>query len=239
MFGQPDFGSTNSNKHKTANWQLQWNFCSGSLESRGCYLGIRMLSLFTEIVRLDYAPIMRRILPSLILPFLMCIAAQAAQQRPSADQVLAAAKSAAVEQHKDIFLVFGASWCAPCHQMEKFMEDGKIRPLLEKYFVITSLSIEEEHGKHPELNSPGGERLVADFGGQNADVPFIVILDDEGQLLVNSNRPVNGKPNGENVGYPALPVEIDWFMQMLKKTVPSMTAPDARTIENWLRKASA
>jgi thioredoxin-related protein len=182
---------------------------------------------------------MRRILPSLLLPFLMCIAAQAAQQRPSADQVLTVAKSAAAEQHKEIFLVFGASWCAPCHEMKKFMEDAKIRPILEKYFVMASLSIEEEHGKHPELNSPGGEKLVADFGGHDAGVPFIVILDDKGQLLINSNRPVKGKRNGENVGYPALPVEIDWFMQMLRKTVPNLTEPDAHTIENWLRRASA
>ncbi len=182
---------------------------------------------------------MRRILLSLLLPLLMCIAAQAAQQRPSADQVLTAAKSAAAEQHKNIFLVFGASWCAPCHEMEKFMEDGKIRPILEKYFVMASLSIEEEHGKHPELNSPGGEKLVADFGGQNAGVPFLVILDERGQLLVNSNRPVKGKSKGENVGYPALPVEIDWFMQMLRKTVPNLTEPDAHTIENWLRRASS
>ena len=195
------------------------------------------------MMRLDYAPRMRRILPSLVLSFLICIAAQAAQQRPTADQVLTAAKSAAAEQHKNIFLVFGASWCAPCYEMEKFMEDGKIRPILEKYFVTASLSIEEEHGKHPELNSPGGEKLVADFGGQNAGVPFLVILDEQGQLLVNSNRPVKGKPNGENVEDaappPALPVEIDWFMQMLRKTVPSMTETDAHTIENWLRKASS
>lgn len=119
------------------------------------------------------------------------------------------------------------------------MEDSRIRPILEKYFVMAPLNIEEEHGKHPELNSPGGEKLVADFGGQDAGVPFIVILDDRGQMLVNSNRPVKGKPNGENVGYPALPVEIDWFMQMLRKTVPSLTDSDAHTIENWLRKASS
>ena len=196
-------------------------------------------SLFTETARLDYAPPMRRILPSLALPFLMCIAAQAGQQRPSADQVLTEAKSAAAAQHKQIFLVFRASWCAPCRQMDKFIEDPNIRLILEKYFVMALLSIEEERGKHPELNSPGGERLVADFGGQDAGVPFLVILDDKGQLLINSNRPVKGKPKGENVGYPALPVEIDWFMQMLRKTVPVLAEPDARTIENWLRRASS
>jgi thioredoxin-related protein len=181
----------------------------------------------------------RRILPLLLLPFLMCVVAYGAQERPSAVRVLATAKAAAVEQHRNIFLVFGASWCAPCREMEVFMKDREIRPILEKYFVIADLNIQEERGKHPELNSPGAEKLVAEFGGESGGVPFIVFLDEQGQLLINSNRPSTGKPNGENIGYPALPVEIDWFMTMLQKTLPTLTKPDARTIENWLRRASA
>jgi thioredoxin-related protein len=179
---------------------------------------------------------MRKLLPPLMLLLLMSVGAYAAQQRHSAEQVLAAAKSAAVEQHKNIFLVFGASWCKPCHQIEAFMEDGKIRPILQKYFVIANLNIEEEQGKHPELNSPGGEKLVGDFGGKDRGVPFIVFLDEQGKLLINSNRPARGKDKGGNVGYPAAPEEIDWFMQMLRKTLPSLA--DSDTIETWLRRAT-
>jgi thioredoxin-related protein len=182
---------------------------------------------------------MRKILPPLMLLLLMSVGAYAAQQRPSAEQVLAAAKSAAVEQHKNIFLVFGASWCKPCHEMEAFMEDAKIRPILEKYFVIASLNVEEEQGKHPELNSPGAEKLVEDFGGKERGVPFIVFLDAQGKLLINSNRPARGKDKGGNVGYPAAPEEIDWFMQMLQKTFLSLTESDAHAIKTWLRKAAA
>jgi hypothetical protein len=58
------------------------------------------------------------------------------------------------------------------------------------------------------------------------------------QLLVNSNRPAKGKDKGGNVGYPAAPEEIDWFMQMLRKTLPTLAESDALTIETWLRKAS-
>ena len=181
---------------------------------------------------------MRKILPPLLLLILMPVRAFADQQRPSAEQVLAAAKSAAVQQHKNIFLIFGASWCKPCHEMEAFMEDAKIRPILAKYFVIADLNVEEEQGKHPELNSPGGEKLVEDFGGKERGVPFIVFLDEQGQQLINSNRPPQGKDKGGNVGYPAAPEEIDWFMQMLRKTLPSLTESDAHTIETWLRKAS-
>jgi thioredoxin-related protein len=189
-------------------------------------------------IRLDYDLLLRRIFLVLVLPFLMCMGAYAAEQRPTAERVLADAKSAAVEQHKDIFLVFGASWCQPCHEMEAFMADRKIRPILEKYFVIADLSVEEEHGKHPELNSPGAEKLVEDFGGKDGGVPFIVFLDEQGKLLINSNRPPLGKDKGGNVGYPAAPEEIDWFMQMLRKTLPTLAESDGRTIEAWLRKAS-
>lgn len=182
---------------------------------------------------------MRRIFPLFALSLFMCLSAHAAQQRPSAEQVLASAESAAVAQHKPIFLVFGASWCPPCRQMEVFMADPKIRPILEKYFVLADLNVLEQRGKHPELNSPGSEKLLADYGGEAMGVPFIVFLDAQGQLLINSTRPVNHKPKGENIGYPALPVEIDWFMTMLRKTVPPLTKSDADMIETWLRRASS
>jgi len=182
---------------------------------------------------------MRRILPFLALSFLLCVPVHAAQEPPRAEQVLAAAKADAVAQNKPIFLVFGASWCPPCRQMEAFMGDSKIRPILEKYFVLVSLHVLEQRGKHPELNSPGSEKLLSDFGGESMGVPFLVVLDPQGQLLINSNRPVKRKPAGENIGYPALPVEIDWFMTMLQKTLPALTKADADTIETWLRKASS
>ena len=175
----------------------------------------------------------------LALLFLRCVAIHAAQQPLSADQIIATAKSEAASQHKPIFLVFGASWCPPCRQMEAFMEDRKIRPILEKYFVLANLSVLEQRGKHPELNNPGGDKLLRELGDNSLTVPFIVFLDEQGQLLTNSNRVVDGKPTGENVGYPALPVEIDWFMTMLNKTLPALSKADADTIETWLRRGSS
>ncbi|MGB2887276.1 MAG: thioredoxin family protein [Candidatus Acidiferrales bacterium] len=167
-----------------------------------------------------------------------------AQKPPAADQVLRDAKAQAEQQHKLIFLVFSASWCGPCHQLDAFLDASEIRPIVEKYFVLTKLSVAENAGKHPELESPGGEELDARFGGADekggvTGVPFLVFLDAKGELIVNSNRPVQGHPEGDNIGYPAAPYEIDWFMAMLKKAVPEMTPDESRTIEKWLRKASA
>jgi hypothetical protein len=70
-------------------------------------------------------------------------------------------------------------------------------------------------------------------------VPFIVFLDAEGNPILNSYRPVDGHPIGLNVGYPAKPEEIEWFIVMFKKATPTMTADELRTIDEWLQKASS
>jgi thioredoxin-related protein len=167
-----------------------------------------------------------------------------AQAPAPATQVFQTARIQASRQEKLIFLVFGASWCPPCHQLDAFWAAKETRPIVQKYFVVAKLNVEEEAGKHPELNSPGGVELMAQFGGMNAagksgGVPFLVFTNANGESIVNSNRPVAGKPRGENIGYPARPEEIDWFMEMLKKALPSMTQGESRTVENWLRKQSS
>ncbi len=187
---------------------------------------------------------MRRVRVSLLLlgSFLSC--ALFAQKAPNAAQVLKDAKAQAEQQHKLIFIVFSASWCGPCHQLDAFLDAPEIRQIVEKYFVLARLNVAEKAGKHPELESPGGEDLDVKFGGADekggvTGVPFLVFLDAKGELIVNSNRPVPGHPEGDNIGYPAEPYEIDWFMAMLKKAVPEMTLDESRTIESWLRRASA
>jgi len=163
-----------------------------------------------------------------------------ADELPNADKVLAHAEAQAGEQQKAVLLVFGASWCKYCHLFEKFLASPEIQPILAKHFIIIHLGVYEELGKHPELNHPGSGKLVKRFG--DADVgglPFIVLLDAKGQMIVNSNRPSEKTSGGENIGYPSAPEEIDWFMVMIRKAVPALSEADAGTIERWLRKAAA
>ena len=183
--------------------------------------------------------------PVTIALFLCLMGSVLFAQRPTpANQVFEDAKAQAAQQHKPIFLVFGASWCGPCHRMDAFLAAPEPRRILDKYLVTARLSVLEQGGKHPELENPGGEDLATKFGGGNAKgrtagVPFLVFLDTIGEPIVTSYRPVEGSPRGNNIGYPAKPEDIDWFMVMLKKAVPSMTADELRTIDEWLRRASA
>jgi thiol-disulfide isomerase/thioredoxin len=177
-----------------------------------------------------------RLITTIVVCVLLTCTASAASPPASVDQVLAGAQAQAASQHKLVFFVFGASWCGPCHALDRFLSAPDIRTIIEKYFVLAEVHIQEEMGKHPELNTPGADKLAAKLGDSEG-IPFLVVFDAAGAPIVNSNRPLKGGGSA-NIGYPDTPEEIDWFMAMLKKSVPGMSAADVQTIETWLRKAS-
>ncbi|MGA2811205.1 MAG: thioredoxin family protein [Candidatus Acidiferrum sp.] len=163
--------------------------------------------------------------------------ALAAAALPRADEVLSAAKTQAATERKNIFLTFGASWCEPCHRLEAFLNAADIAPLLQKYFVFAKLNVAEEHGEHPDMESPGAEKMLKELGGDNDGVPFIFFLDAQGSKLVDSHRPVHGTARFVNIGYPDTPQEIFWFMEMLKRGAPRMTEEERRVVGEKLRAA--
>src|ERR1035438_2236296 len=128
---------------------------------------------------------------------LSCVAAVAiAKAPPSAERVLADVRARAAAEHKTIFLTFQASWCEPCQQLDSFMHEAEISAILKRYFVFASLNIAEESGTHPELQTPGAEVLLLKWGGMSGDavsIPYIVMLSERAQPIINSNRPVHGK----------------------------------------------
>ena len=91
-----------------------------------------------------------------------------------------------------------------------------------------------EQGAKKSLDTPGGDELMKRLGGP-AGLPFFAFLDGQGALLVNSIRPgENGKPGG-NIGHPFEPVEVDWFLKMLRKGAPGMTPEETAVLEKYLR----
>ena len=174
------------------------------------------------------------------LMLLASVTSSAAPRPPSADKVLAAAKSQAAEQHKSIFLIFQASWCADCHQLDRFLSAPEIESIFAKYYVIARIDLGEENGGNPALNNPGGADLLIKFGGVgpggSANIPFISILNAKGKQIINSSPPARSNAHPEGVGYPDKPAEIDWFMTMLGKSSPPVTGDDAQVIRDWLTK---
>lgn len=170
-----------------------------------------------------------------LLLFLLLISglALAAPKPPKAEQVLAKAKAVAAEQHKAIFLIFGASWCVPCRQLDKFLALPEISAIFDKYFVVAHLTAMESAGGN--LVNPGANELLAEFGGYpqgEISLPFFLVLDEKASPLINSRRPAKEKSNGINIGFPSNPENIAWFLSMLRRGAPSLTPDEAHMIES-------
>ena len=154
---------------------------------------------------------------------------------PTANDILAQARATAAAQHKNILLVFSASWCGPCHMFKHFLDDPAIAPIMNKAFVITTLDADEHPTDTKHHDTPGAVDLRASLGGSaGVGIPYLVILNPAGHPIINSLRPDPKAPAGGNIGYPAVPAEIDWFMQMLQKSAPTLTPQDTATIHAWL-----
>ena len=117
---------------------------------------------------------------------------------------------------------------------EAFLKDPKTGPIMDKYFVDARLDVGEHPNDPHHSNSPGAEALRASLKGADAGYPFLVMLDAQGHPIVNSFCPSGCTPPGENIGYPATPGEIAWFMKMLHQAAPAISAPEAKTVEAWL-----
>lgn len=93
----------------------------------------------------------------------------------------------------------------------------------------------QEHGPKAGLDNPGGEEMRAQLGGKDAGLPFFAFLDVDEEMLANSLRPDAGRPSAANIGYPAKPEEIEWFLAMLAKAAPEMPAAESARVGQWLR----
>ena len=151
----------------------------------------------------------------------------------TADTVMAQVESQAAAEHKSILVAFGASWCGNCRLFERFLADPAIHPIMGKAFVFADLDTGERANDQRHANIPGGRARQTSLGGAQAGYPYLVMLDAKGKLLAGSMRPVEHKA-AENIGYPDSPSEIEWFLEMLKRSAPALTPDDLATIHTWL-----
>jgi len=155
-----------------------------------------------------------------------------------ADQVLAQAEATAKSEHRKIVLVFGASWCRPCHMFDKFLEDPQVRAVMERSFVTAHLDVGEVKGDKLHSNSPGAPEEMAKLGGGGAGYPYFAMLDEDGSWIADSRIPTDDGP-ARNAGYPSTRGEIEWFMGMVKKAAPEMPAADVKTVREWLEQRAS
>jgi hypothetical protein len=167
------------------------------------------------------------------LLFLSCLTVATLAEGPSADQVLAQAEAKAAAEQKTIFVHFGASWCGWCRKLDAFLEKPEVKPVFEKYFVQVKLVVQEDD-KHKNLETPGGDAWLQKLGGP-AGLPYTAFLDAGGALIANSMQPSAAKKEGENIGYPGSPEEMDWFLKMLRKAAPKISDAELKTLATALQ----
>lgn len=146
----------------------------------------------------------------LSLMFLMPFANITAQE--AATTAMQKAQAQAKKEHKNVFVMFHASWCGWCKKMEKNMQSDTCKKLFDDNFVFTQLTVQESP-KNKNLENPGADVLLESYKGTKEGLPFWVILDANGKVLEDS---FNAK--GQNLGCPSSPDEVAEFKAKLKKT---------------------
>jgi len=138
----------------------------------------------------------------------------------SANEIMKEAFDRAAKEHKNVFVIFHASWCGWCHQMDSSMNDSSCKQYFNDSYVIRHLVVYESRGKEDREN-PGAMYLLRKYYGDEQGIPFWMIFDKSGNLLASSRSGTIGnvpKDQGENVGCPATDKEVNYFIAVLKNT---------------------
>jgi hypothetical protein len=150
-----------------------------------------------------------------------------------AAQLLASAQKQAGREHKNVLVMFHASWCGWCKRLETVMDRPEYKKLFADNYVVVPLDV-SENGPKKALENPGADKMMSDLGGEKSGLPFYAFLDAKGKKLADSNvmPPKEGTP--QNIGYPGSRDEIAAFDALLKQTAPKMKADARKNLVDYL-----
>ncbi|MES2850260.1 MAG: thioredoxin family protein, partial [Bacteroidota bacterium] len=153
-----------------------------------------------------------------ILFFLFFFSAsmQAQTTVPSAEEVLKAAYKQASEQHKNVFVIFHASWCGWCKKMDASLNDSTCKKIFDDNYVTVHLTV-HENDEHKKEENPGADEILKKLNASDTGIPFWLVYNNEGKLLATSFMQLANKKK-ENIGCPANEKEVAAFTAILKRT---------------------
>ena len=144
----------------------------------------------------------------------------------TADERIAAALAVAKRDGKSVFVTVGASWCGWCKKLDELLASETVGPILGKYFVTVQLDQEKVEGTKAFRGANALDR--------SAGIPWYAAMDATGKVVATSDAKVDG-----NIGYPASPEEIVWFMEVLKRGAPGMDTASLATVEAEVNRIGA
>lgn len=159
---------------------------------------------------------MKKIIASFVI-MMTFVVSSAAQSKQSATELLKEACAKAGKENKKVFVIFTASWCGWCHRMENSMNDEDCKKYFDDNFIILHFVVDESANKK-ELETAGANEFRTKYGGDGQGIPFWLIFDKDGNLVADSMKPDGGTSNKMNVGCPADEAEVNYFIDILKKT---------------------
>ena len=138
---------------------------------------------------------------------------------PSADNIMKEAYAQAAKEHKNVLIMFHASWCGWCHKMDNSINDPSCKKYFEDNYVIRHLVVDESDNKK-NLENPGASEMRDKYHGNGQGIPFWLIFDKNGELLSDSKMRTAGEgpEGGTNTGCPAAQEEVAFFIKVLKET---------------------
>ncbi|MHB8635160.1 MAG: thioredoxin family protein [Fimbriimonadaceae bacterium] len=143
----------------------------------------------------------------------------------TAEAMLNAAEAKAGQEHKNVLLIFHASWCSWCHKLDDLLGSTQFKRAFDKSYVIVHVTVLED-AAHKADENPGGADLLASLGGKDGGIPFFAIFNPHGAKLGDSLAPTN-------IGYPAEPKEVAHFMDLMRKT-SHMTPAEQASLKAFL-----
>ncbi|HWL94353.1 MAG TPA: thioredoxin family protein [Phycisphaerae bacterium] len=139
-----------------------------------------------------------------------------------ADALLAAGLAQAKKESRAVFVDFSAPWCGWCRELDKYLHRADVAPIFDSAFVTVKIDVDR---------FKDGKEWNARHGGDQAGLPFIVILDADGKRLADGFA----KP-GQNIGCPVAPEEVAHFIKIIRQTAPKLSDEQIATLEKGLKR---
>src|SRR5437868_6708351 len=95
---------------------------------------------------------------------------------PTSDDIMKEAYATAAKEHKNVLIMFHASWCGWCHRMDNSINVVSCKKFFEDNYVIRHLVVDESDNKK-NLENPGASDMRDKYHGNGQGIPFWLVFD--------------------------------------------------------------